>query len=350
MTEKKFELTDKMVKIKDITYTQYRLLRDVTLKDGRLFKKGTALGYIQSETNLSQEDDSLILENCYVGGSSCVSENSIIEDCSVVTNCMVKNSTIRNTVAVTHESIIKNSDVINCTIDAKFLFCKKSTVESCNIKGDVIIEDSFIKKLQIRNKIAFFESEIDIDDVVVYRIYGTDEEGKTTTVYNASVFTSEDIFYPKRTFFAYRTKLEYFAAAEPRDKMASISSKGKNNHVFGLDPLKKFVTKELFAKIPKSISGYFSSEMRMVANFVKNTKLINEQKGNYYIIEAIQGYCLKEYLQKNSGIKLLNYFDFNIKTGELNTRLERAKLYFYNDSVNKIFKQKNDNPYDCIHM
>ena len=72
-TERKYKLTDECITICD-----RKLYRIKALKDFSCIKKGDEGGFVESEDNLSQEDNCWILGNAKVFGNAVVRDNAMI--------------------------------------------------------------------------------------------------------------------------------------------------------------------------------------------------------------------------------------------------------------------------------
>ncbi|WP_375680954.1 MULTISPECIES: hypothetical protein, partial [unclassified Bartonella] len=69
MIKKKYKLTDETIKIDGITLYRIR-----ALKDFDDVKEGDLGGFVESEWNLSHDD------NCWVGGNACIYQNAYISE------------------------------------------------------------------------------------------------------------------------------------------------------------------------------------------------------------------------------------------------------------------------------
>lgn len=96
---KKYELTDNAILYKGHTLRQIRLVRDCFL-----IESGTLGGYIESEENLSQEGNSLVLEEGKVFGRAVVKDNAVVSGCGAVFD---------NAILSEHASISGNAEVSN---------------------------------------------------------------------------------------------------------------------------------------------------------------------------------------------------------------------------------------------
>lgn len=176
-------------------------LRDIQTING-LISKGTIGGFIQSESNLSQVDNSWInqnarvyenarLNNSFVTGYSCVFGDSILTD-SVVsgrvriwdkaivksskiednvdinTNCELENVYAKNWSVITNNakvyncalsigSRISDSFVTNTELTDQSEIKSKSTVNNCKLSGRAVISNKTIENQTLNEQIQLNE-------------------------------------------------------------------------------------------------------------------------------------------------------------------------------------------------
>lgn len=88
MNEKKYELTEETIEVCGITLYRIKALRDFAD-----IKKGDVGGFIESEKNLSQENDAMVSGNARVYGNAWVSGNARVSgDAMVYGDAWIKNN------------------------------------------------------------------------------------------------------------------------------------------------------------------------------------------------------------------------------------------------------------------
>lgn len=112
------------------------------IRDGLYFKKGDLGGYIKSEDNLSQSDDSWISEKTYVLGNAKVSGDSLVssERAIIIYNqAIVKDhSTVKGNLSLGGKTVIRNSTVIGLDKD-------NGVKTLVTLKGETSIDHSFVE-------------------------------------------------------------------------------------------------------------------------------------------------------------------------------------------------------------
>ncbi|WP_375637295.1 MULTISPECIES: hypothetical protein [unclassified Bartonella] len=103
MIKKKYKLTDETIKVDRITLYRIR-----ALKDFGDVKKGDLGGWVESEWNLSHDD------NCWVGGNACIYQNAYIsENAKVYDDAEVyNNAKVRGNAIVAGDTAFYGSDAI----------------------------------------------------------------------------------------------------------------------------------------------------------------------------------------------------------------------------------------------
>lgn len=103
MIKKKYKLTDETIKVDGTTLYRIR-----ALKDFDEVKEGDLGGFVESEWNLSHDD------NCWVGGNACIYQNAYIsENAKVYDDAEVyNNAKVRGNAIVAGETEFYGSDAI----------------------------------------------------------------------------------------------------------------------------------------------------------------------------------------------------------------------------------------------
>lgn len=142
--------------------TVYRIIADKDFKvEGTIIgvKTGTLGGFIESESNLSQNDNCWVAHNAKIWGAATMSNNSIlISNASVHGDTHLDQSMISDGARVFNSEVIKsqvygNSVVDNCQLDFSIIkgTCqlKKSTLKETRVWEAAFIKDSIVQKSMV---------------------------------------------------------------------------------------------------------------------------------------------------------------------------------------------------------
>lgn len=106
---KKYELTNERIKI-----GSHYLYRIRALKDFADVKKGDLGGFVESESNLSQDGDCWVYDNAEVFGNACVCENATVRDEAYIF-CSARvhgDATIKNHASVGCDSVVCDRAIV----------------------------------------------------------------------------------------------------------------------------------------------------------------------------------------------------------------------------------------------
>lgn len=150
----KFENLNKYELTKDsIVLGEHKLYRIKALKDFGDVKAGDLGGYIESEKNLSHEDNCWVYDNAKVYGDSTIADNAKVKDTASVVNSDIKNNAevfdnafVKNAIVCDNAQIYGNSQVYY----NRYLICyafEYTTIISDNaqIYGNATITNCYIK-------------------------------------------------------------------------------------------------------------------------------------------------------------------------------------------------------------
>ena len=161
-----------------ITGLPVKLFRIISLKDfmcrsgamlngdiGGVYgiSNGMIGGYIQSEKNLPQDDDSWIGENARVFDNATLKNSVVIGDSRIFGNSIVEDSFIFDRVRIFGQAQLKscticdNVDVYDAKIESSIIknssvVCGKSEVIDCRLSGGSRICDSFVKNSKLTDQ------------------------------------------------------------------------------------------------------------------------------------------------------------------------------------------------------
>jgi acetyltransferase-like isoleucine patch superfamily enzyme len=163
--ERKYEFTDETIKVDGHILHRIRALRDI---DSCTYyaDEGDLGGYIESEDNLSHDDESWVADNAKVFGDAIIQGNASIEDDVVISGDVV----IENDVSITNNVQINNGDR---------LYNKIFISGEIEISDDVIITGNV--KLYGKHRIGG-NAKITSNDDILY-IEGIGSENRGTTFY-----------------------------------------------------------------------------------------------------------------------------------------------------------------------
>lgn len=125
MKEKKYELTDEKMEIGKLTLYRIRALRDFGIT-----KAGDIGGWVESEGNLCQFDDSWIGIECKVYDNSYIAGNS-----SIIGSVAVINSCITRSIVSGEDLSIHNADIDNSIIEDRYASLT-SYIGCCTIRNN----------------------------------------------------------------------------------------------------------------------------------------------------------------------------------------------------------------------
>ena len=149
--EKKYEITKETMKAIDENGDEKTLHRIKALKDFGNVKKGDFGGFVENESNLSQEGDCWIFDNAICCGNAIVYENAMVCE-----NAMVhENASIRGSAKVYGNTIIRGNTIIG---------------DNSRIYGDVVIYGN--SKILGRSRIFGNAVLGDVESSDYARIYG----------------------------------------------------------------------------------------------------------------------------------------------------------------------------------
>lgn len=165
---KKYILTDISKEIDNSILYRIKAITNIFNKDGKLIVAESSLGgFIESESNLSQDgiswvareacvfndaivkDDALVTGNAVISGKSIISGNSVIAGNVIVKSSLIngksrilENSKIENSVIEEQANICGNVKIFNSTISGNAIIIDSSSVEDSKITNYVIVRDS----------------------------------------------------------------------------------------------------------------------------------------------------------------------------------------------------------------
>lgn len=146
--EKKYEV----IAVNDCDTAPYRIR---ALKDFGDVKKGDLGGFVQSESNLSQEG------NCWIYDVSKVLGNSVIKDNAIVRNCSyIRDSNIHD------NAIIRSSAIFNSVIRGADAFINNTMMRSSMILDDVKIDECTIENSRISSPVIISTSNIYFSNII----------------------------------------------------------------------------------------------------------------------------------------------------------------------------------------
>lgn len=141
---KKYEMTAAAMLCSGYVLHRICAAKDFTTVDGRVIRQGDIGGWIQTETNLSQDD------NCWIADNACVyGQASVKEDALVCQNAKVYNfAAIRENAIVCGKSrVYDNAVICGCAkVGDNAVVCKTAMVGGkANIQGNSFIyKDEYV--------------------------------------------------------------------------------------------------------------------------------------------------------------------------------------------------------------
>lgn len=158
MENKKYEiLEDNFIIEKTSDGREIKLYRIKALKDFEVdgshgVKRGDIGGYIESESNLSQESNSWIHDDAKVyGGSTILASNVYIEDNAVLDN--VKNVKYASGVIISDNVYIKDSEIIGGVFLSDNVKVINSVISVSRCEKNVYIENSLLLSCVVRDNV-----------------------------------------------------------------------------------------------------------------------------------------------------------------------------------------------------
>ncbi|WP_025731562.1 hypothetical protein [Heyndrickxia ginsengihumi] len=137
-------------------YEKHWVYRIQALKGFGDVKAGELGGYIESDRNLSHNNNSWVYDNAVVFGNSKVKGNSVIKDYAVIKNSHVSNTTVKG------KSILVDSDVYDSTI-LDYSYIDNATVKKSSLSDRVFISGDREKALLIGCQLS---QDVNIDGQV----------------------------------------------------------------------------------------------------------------------------------------------------------------------------------------
>jgi ADP-glucose pyrophosphorylase len=148
-------------------YKNIRLYRIIALRNiingDVIIKEGSIGGFIMSEMNLSQEDESWVFNNSKVFDSAYVGDNSLLyENSSVFENAKVLKSVVKNTARIYGKCAVIESFISgNVDLRGTARVIKSEIKDSSLIEGDCIVQNSKIYNgASVRQNANVFKSDL----------------------------------------------------------------------------------------------------------------------------------------------------------------------------------------------
>lgn len=151
----KYEILDSDYKTFFHPYTQtpVRVFRVIYVKDvswvnpfdekKHLIKEGTIGGFIAKESNLSQDDDSIILNNGIVFGNAKLKNSFVRDGACIFDDCLIEESEVFGYAKVFGKTLAKNCIFRdNCNIGGMLTMERDYITNSANISGACKIYDT----------------------------------------------------------------------------------------------------------------------------------------------------------------------------------------------------------------
>lgn len=144
-----------------------RALKNITTVNGDVIEKGTLGGYVESEENLSQTDNSWIYIGSFVKGKARVYGNSIIGSGNTISgNARIFNTIVSDNIDISGDTIIFNSNIV--AKDGKLIIKGKSRLYSAKIKGYGVIKDNVVIQKSTLNKIINLSDNVRVSNSTLY--------------------------------------------------------------------------------------------------------------------------------------------------------------------------------------
>ena len=189
-----------------------RALKDIPRAN---VKKGDIGGWIESESNLDQYDDSWIfgdamaygkakvINNSYVFGTARVYGNAVITNSSVSGSAVVSGNAVINNSEVCSDAVVwDNAVVTGSTIKDHVEVCSDAVVTNCDIDGKIHIDSntdtSEFKKLNVilkpsvRQQYTLSEDEEDLIEYIINSTFFNDVYRFSTKKYHITTKYQDD--------------------------------------------------------------------------------------------------------------------------------------------------------------
>ena len=195
-----------------VTLNSIRPLKDIPRAN---VKKGDIGGWIESESNLDQYDDSWIFGDAMVYGKAKVINNSyVFGTARVYGNALINNSAVSGSAVVSGNAVINNSEVCSdavvwddavvtgSTIKDYVEVCSDAVVTNCDIDGKIHIDSntdtSEFKKLNVilkpsvRQQYTLTEDEEDLIEYIINSTFFNDVYRFSTRKYHITTKYQDD--------------------------------------------------------------------------------------------------------------------------------------------------------------
>lgn len=195
-----------------VTLNSIRALKDIPRAN---IKKGDIGGWIESESNLDQYDDSWIFGDAMVYGKAKVINNSyVFGTARVYGNALINNSAVSGSAIVSGNAVINNSEVCSdavvwddavvtgSTIKDHVEVCSDAVVTNCDIDGKIHIDSntdtSEFKKLNVilkpsvRQQYTLTEDEEDLIEYIINSTFFNDVYRFSTKKYHITTKYQDD--------------------------------------------------------------------------------------------------------------------------------------------------------------